>query len=36
MTAYVFHFGGGATSSEPRAKDKTIVGGKGEIGRAHV
>ena len=29
MSAYVFHFGGGATSTEARAKDKTIVGGKG-------
>ncbi len=29
MSAYVFHFGGGAVSSDARAKDKTIVGGKG-------
>ena len=29
MNAQVFHFGGGAVSSDPRAKDKTIVGGKG-------
>ncbi|MDF8335423.1 pyruvate, phosphate dikinase [Novosphingobium cyanobacteriorum] len=29
MSAYVFHFGGGAVSSDSRAKDKTIVGGKG-------
>ncbi|WP_225207138.1 pyruvate, phosphate dikinase [Novosphingobium huizhouense] len=29
MSAYVFHFGGGAVSSDPRSKDKTIVGGKG-------
>ncbi|HWU01385.1 MAG TPA: pyruvate, phosphate dikinase [Novosphingobium sp.] len=29
MSAYVFHFGGGASSAEPRARDKTIVGGKG-------
>ncbi|WP_062347877.1 pyruvate, phosphate dikinase [Novosphingobium sp. CCH12-A3] len=29
MSAYVFHFGGGASSSDARAKDKTIVGGKG-------
>ncbi len=29
MTAYVFTFGGNATSSDPRSRDKTIVGGKG-------
>ncbi|MEN9683376.1 MAG: hypothetical protein RLZZ427_1127 [Pseudomonadota bacterium] len=29
MVAYVFTFGGGATHSDPRAKDKTVVGGKG-------
>ena len=29
MNAQVFHFGGGAVSSDLRAKDKTIVGGKG-------
>ncbi|OYX60681.1 MAG: pyruvate, phosphate dikinase [Novosphingobium sp. 32-60-15] len=29
MSAYVFHFGGGAVSADARAKDKTIVGGKG-------
>jgi pyruvate, orthophosphate dikinase len=29
MTAYVFKFGGGAVSSDPRSRDKTIVGGKG-------
>jgi len=29
MNAYVFAFGGGAVSSDPRARDKTIVGGKG-------
>ncbi len=29
MTSYVFTFGGGASHSDPRAKDKTIVGGKG-------
>jgi pyruvate,orthophosphate dikinase len=29
MSAYVFHFGGGATSSDPRSRDKTITGGKG-------
>ncbi|NBC36304.1 pyruvate, phosphate dikinase [Novosphingobium sp. FSY-8] len=29
MSAYVFHFGGGASSDNPRARDKTIVGGKG-------
>ncbi|WP_374417885.1 pyruvate, phosphate dikinase [Novosphingobium arvoryzae] len=29
MTAYVFTFGGGVTHQDPRAKDKTIVGGKG-------
>lgn len=29
MSAYVFHFGGGAVSTDARAKDKTIVGGKG-------
>ncbi|MFM5923404.1 MAG: pyruvate, phosphate dikinase, partial [Novosphingobium sp.] len=29
MTAYVFAFGGGATSEDPRSRDKTIVGGKG-------
>jgi pyruvate,orthophosphate dikinase len=29
MTQTVYHFGGGATHHDPRAKDKTIVGGKG-------
>jgi pyruvate,orthophosphate dikinase len=29
MSAYVFHFGGGARNDNPRAKDKTITGGKG-------
>ena len=29
MSAYVFHFGGGATNNDPRARDKTITGGKG-------
>ncbi len=29
MTSYVFTFGGSARSDDPRAKDKTIVGGKG-------
>jgi len=29
MSAYVFHFGGGARSEEPRSRDKTITGGKG-------
>jgi pyruvate,orthophosphate dikinase len=29
MSAYVFQFGGDATSSDPRARDKTVVGGKG-------
>jgi pyruvate,orthophosphate dikinase len=29
MSAYVFHFGGGARSEDPRARDKTITGGKG-------
>jgi pyruvate,orthophosphate dikinase len=29
MNAYVFRFGGGALTSEGRAKDKTITGGKG-------
>ena len=29
MTAYVFAFGGGVTHADPRAKDKTVVGGKG-------
>ena len=29
MTSYVFSFGGSASHSDPRAKDKTIVGGKG-------
>ncbi len=29
MTAYVFTFGGGVSHSDPRAKDKTVVGGKG-------
>ena len=29
MSAYVFHFGGGATSTSPRSRDKTITGGKG-------
>ena len=30
MNAYVFHFGGGATSEDPRSRDKTITGGKGD------
>jgi pyruvate, orthophosphate dikinase len=29
MTQYVYTFGGGAVSDDPRAKDKTITGGKG-------
>ena len=29
MTTYVFTFGGGVSHSDPRAKDKTVVGGKG-------
>ena len=29
MSAYVFHFGGGAVSDNPRSRDKTITGGKG-------
>jgi pyruvate,orthophosphate dikinase len=29
MSAYVFHFGGGAHSESPRSRDKTITGGKG-------
>ena len=29
MTTYVFTFGGGVTHQDPRAKDKTVVGGKG-------
>ncbi|ARU15884.1 pyruvate, phosphate dikinase [Croceicoccus marinus] len=29
MTHYVYTFGGGAVSDDPRAKDKTITGGKG-------
>jgi pyruvate,orthophosphate dikinase len=29
MVAYVFTFGGGVSHSDPRAKDKTVVGGKG-------
>jgi pyruvate, orthophosphate dikinase len=29
MSAYLFHFGGGAVSSDPRSRDKTITGGKG-------
>lgn len=29
MTTYVFAFGGGVSHSDPRAKDKTVVGGKG-------
>ena len=29
MSAYVFTFGGGVSHSDPRARDKTIVGGKG-------
>jgi pyruvate,orthophosphate dikinase len=29
MSAYVFHFGGGSDSKEPRSRDKTITGGKG-------
>ena len=29
MTAYVFNFGANARSDDPRARDKTVVGGKG-------
>ena len=29
MTAYVFTFGGGVSHADARAKDKTVVGGKG-------
>jgi len=29
MTTYVFAFGGGVSHGNPRAKDKTVVGGKG-------
>ena len=29
MSSQVYTFGGGATSSDPRSRDKTIVGGKG-------
>ncbi len=29
MSAYLFHFGGGASNSDPRSRDKTITGGKG-------
>ncbi len=29
MTSYVFTFGGGTNSSDPRSRDKTVVGGKG-------
>ena len=29
MSAYVFHFGGGSVTQDPRSRDKTIVGGKG-------
>ncbi|NOW44332.1 pyruvate,orthophosphate dikinase [Novosphingobium sp. SG751A] len=29
MSAYVFYFGGGANSTDPRSRDKTVVGGKG-------
>ena len=29
MTTYVFAFGGGASHADLRAKDKTVVGGKG-------
>jgi pyruvate,orthophosphate dikinase len=29
MTKTVYHFGGGAALEDPRAKDKTVVGGKG-------
>ncbi|MEI6642037.1 MAG: pyruvate, phosphate dikinase [Novosphingobium sp.] len=29
MSAYVFHFGGGATNADARSRDKTITGGKG-------
>ncbi|MEY4721338.1 MAG: hypothetical protein RIQ46_1063, partial [Pseudomonadota bacterium] len=29
MITYVFAFGGGVSHSDPRAKDKTVVGGKG-------
>lgn len=29
MTSYVFTFGGGTDSTDPRSRDKTVVGGKG-------
>ncbi len=29
MSSSVYHFGGNATSDDPRSRDKTIVGGKG-------
>ncbi|WP_068081883.1 pyruvate, phosphate dikinase [Novosphingobium rosa] len=29
MGEFVFHFGGGAQSADPRAQDKAVVGGKG-------
>ena len=29
MTKTVYHFGGGAALDDPRARDKTVVGGKG-------
>jgi len=29
VTAYVFSFGGGTVSSDPRSRDKTVTGGKG-------
>ncbi|MFM9936070.1 MAG: pyruvate, phosphate dikinase [Novosphingobium sp.] len=29
MSAYLFHFGGGASNTDPRSRDKTITGGKG-------
>lgn len=29
MSAYVFYFGGDANSTDPRSRDKTVVGGKG-------
>jgi pyruvate, orthophosphate dikinase len=29
MTAFVFAFGGGTASDDPRSRDKTVVGGKG-------
>ena len=29
MTTTVYTFGGGATHDDPRAKDKTVTGGKG-------